>query len=84
MNMKDYVEKESVPGVLKNNYLLLLIFLAGLALRIYDLGTESIWFDEAVSIMVSKLGIIEQIKWNIDVNESNPPFYYLLLLLVFD
>ncbi|MEQ9618048.1 MAG: glycosyltransferase family 39 protein [Deltaproteobacteria bacterium] len=79
MSMKNYVEKESVLCALKNNYMLLLIFLAGLTLRIYDLGTESIWFDEAISIMVSKLGIIEQIKWNIAVNESNPPFYYLLL-----
>ncbi len=80
MNEKsNYIEKESVLALLKNNYLLLLIFFAGLVLRIYDLGTESVWYDEAVSIMVSKLGIMEQIKWNIAANESNPPFYYLLL-----
>ena len=79
MKKSDYSEKQSFKALITNNYLLLLIFLAGLVLRIYDLGTESIWFDEAVSIMISKLGIIEQIKWNIAVNESNPPFYYLLL-----
>lgn len=79
MNMKYGMGRESVQGLLKHNYLLLLIFLAGLALRIYDLGTESVWYDEAVSIIVSKLGIIDQIKWNIAANESNPPFNYLLL-----
>jgi len=29
--------------LIRNNYLILLIFLLGLFLRIYDLGSESIW-----------------------------------------
>lgn len=69
-------------NILKDNYLLLFIVLAGLALRIYDLGGESIWFDEVVSIDVSRLGFIEQIKWVADQSkEGNPPFYYMLLHL---
>lgn len=76
------IRQESLSGVLKNNYLLLLIFLVGLALRIYDLGTESIWFDEAVSIMVSKLGFMDQIEWLLTQSkEGNPPFYYMVLHL---
>ena len=67
---------------LKENYLLLLIVLAGLALRIYDLGGESVWFDEAVSIDVSRLGFVEQIKWVAGPSkETNPPFYYMVLHL---
>jgi uncharacterized membrane protein len=69
-------------NILKENYLILLIVLVGLALRLYDIGGESIWFDEAVSIDVSRLGFIEQIKWVDDQSkEGNPPFYYMLLHL---
>lgn len=68
--------------ILKENYLLLLIVLLGLALRIYDLGGESVWFDEAVSIDVSRLGFVEQIKWVAGPSkETNPPFYYMVLHL---
>ena len=68
--------------ILKDDYLLLLIVLLGLALRIYDLAGESVWFDEAVSIYVSKLDFIEQIKWVAGQSkEGNPPFYYMVLHL---
>jgi len=33
-----------------SNYLLILILLAGIVLRIYDLGAESLWYDEIGSI----------------------------------
>lgn len=63
-------------------YLLALIILVGLALRLYNLGQESVWFDEAVSIDVSKLGFIDQIRWVFNQSkEGNPPFYYMLLHL---
>ncbi len=71
--------KKSFLNIVKDNSLILLILLLGLLLRIYDLGTESVWYDEAISIAASKLGIIDQITWNIAQNESNPPFYYLVL-----
>jgi len=64
---------------LRDNYLLILIFLLGLGLRIYDLGAESIWYDEAVSIAVSKLSIFEQLKWNLTESDNNPPLYYAIL-----
>lgn len=68
--------------ILKDNYLLLLIVLLGLALRIYDLGGESLWFDEAMSVRVAWLGFAEQIKWIVGQGkEANPPFYYMLLHL---
>lgn len=62
--------------LIRNNYLLLLIFLLGLALRIYNLGAESIWYDEAISIAVAKLGLIDQISWSFLQNDNNPPLYY--------
>jgi uncharacterized membrane protein len=43
------------------------------------LGAESVWLDEAVSAEVAKLYIMEQIRWMMDMNDNNPPLYYLLL-----
>jgi uncharacterized membrane protein len=74
------MKKESVLGFLKDNYLIILIFIAGVLTRFYDLGGESVWYDEAVSIAVSKLGFADIIKWVFDnTAETNPPFYYLVL-----
>lgn len=65
---------------IKDNYLILLIFLLGLALRIYDLATESIWFDEAFSAAISNNDPfkIMEIVFNRGV-EGNPPLYYITL-----
>ncbi len=41
--------------LIKSNYQIFLIFLLGLDLRIYDLGGESLRFDEAASVLASKL-----------------------------
>lgn len=77
------MSERSLLHILKDNYLLLFIVLLGLALRVYDLGGESVWFDEAVSIDVSsRLGFVEQIKWVAGPSkETNPPFYYMVLHL---
>lgn len=77
MNYQVYHNRASV--FLRNNYLLILIFLLGLGLRVYNLGSESIWFDEAVSVAASKLGFLEQIRWSLDSSDNNPPLYYAFL-----
>lgn len=70
-------------GLLQNSvkkyYLLILVFIVGLCLRLYDLGTESIWYDESISIAVAKLGLIQQYKWSFLQNDNNPLFYYEFL-----
>lgn len=74
------MKKGSVLGFLNDNYLIILIFIAGVILRFYDLGGESVWYDEAVSIAVSKLGFADIVKWVFDnPAETNPPFYYMIL-----
>lgn len=70
---------DSSRAFIINNSILLAIFLLGLFLRIYDLGGESLWYDEAVSITASKLSLTEQIKWNLTQSDNNPPLYYALL-----
>lgn len=54
---------------------LLLIILLGSFLRIYGLGSESIWFDEAVSINVSQ----QSVALIIEKTELHPPLYYIIL-----
>ena len=74
------MKKGSVLGFLHDNYVIILIFIAGVILRFYDLGGESVWYDEAVSIAVSKLGFSDIVKWVFDnPAETNPPFYYMIL-----
>ena len=64
---------------IEENYLLLLIVLLGAVLRLYNLGGESIWLDEAVTSEVSKLSIRELMQWMIEQNDNNPPLYYMLM-----
>lgn len=79
MNRPINIKTELVKSSIKNHLLLLVIFLVGLALRLYDLGSESIWYDEAISIAVAKLGLIDQISWSYLQNDNNPLLYYELL-----
>jgi len=54
---------------------LLLIILLGSFLRIYSLGSESIWLDEAFSIDVSQ----QSVALIIEKVELHPPLYYIIL-----
>ena len=56
---------------------LLAILLIGYFLRVYDLSNESIWLDEAFSIVSAKLNL-SQIFFR---PETNPPLYYSILHL---
>jgi uncharacterized membrane protein len=56
---------------------LVMIVVTGLALRIFELGSESIWYDELWAIRIARmdpLGIIRA-----SLGDNNPPLYYLLL-----
>lgn len=76
------MKHQSFSTLLKENYLIILIVILGAALRFYGLGREGIWYDEAISISVSKLGFKDIIGWVFDNKaETNPPFYYMLLSL---
>lgn len=72
--MKLYLTKQ-----ISSNYLIILIFLLGLCLRIYGIGSESLWLDEAYSERISHLSPVDIVKAIIDEHENNPPFYYMLL-----
>ena len=59
-------------------FILLLILCIGLLLRIYDLGTESIWVDEGYSIRLSNLNVSQILELTM-VEDQHPPLYYIIL-----
>lgn len=63
--------------VKKRHTLLLLILLIGLALRLYRLGVDSLWYDETVSAFLAAEPVSELIGHT--ARDIHPPGYYLLL-----
>jgi 4-amino-4-deoxy-L-arabinose transferase-like glycosyltransferase len=58
--------------------LLLAITLAGGLLRVYEIGSKSLWIDEAWSVWVGRQPIPDILAWLVRVDQ-HPPLYYLLL-----
>lgn len=61
----------------RSSYILLAILFLGLFLRIYDLGTESLWGDEGFSILIANLDLLQVIKGTAE--EPHLPLYYVIL-----
>ncbi|MFQ6000960.1 MAG: glycosyltransferase family 39 protein [Anaerolineae bacterium] len=55
----------------------LLILLAGLALRLYRLGHESLWYDETVSVLLARKSLSALTAHT--AGDIHPPLYYYLL-----
>jgi len=56
---------------------LLLVLLSGALLRLYGLGDESIWLDEATSILLGQKDILSMVRAT--AQDIHPPLYYGLL-----
>jgi mannosyltransferase len=57
---------------------LLAIILLGSLLRIYDLGTESLWLDEATSVVWSQTSLVSVVQSSGTLH-NQPPLYFALL-----
>lgn len=57
----------------------LAILAIGAALRLYALGDEPFWLDEAHSANFTKLSLAELLSWSDPYDRGNPPGYILLL-----
>ncbi len=64
--------------ITKYGIALLGIVLAGAFLRVYHLGTQSIWVDEGWSIWISKM-TVPQIVQEVARADVHPPLYYFIL-----
>jgi hypothetical protein len=58
---------------------LALLTLAALALRLYMLSAQSLWYDEGVTAEVARRGIAELTRWTAD--DIQPPLYYYVVAL---
>jgi mannosyltransferase len=63
-----------IPGL---RILLLVITLLALALRLYRLGAQSLWYDEGVSVYLARMSLPQLTAWTAD--DIQPPLYYYLL-----
>jgi mannosyltransferase len=66
-----------VSCITLNQIILLVILLISFAVRLYQLGADSLWYDEAVSAFLAGQSIFELIAHT--SRDIHPPAYYLLL-----
>ena len=60
-------------------YALFVLVIFGLFLRLHDLGQESFWTDEIISLTHAEMTNIKDILWDVAVIELTPPGYFLIL-----
>ena len=64
----------------KTAVILLAIILAGLSMRIYDLGKESLWKDEAAVLYTAEKGSIAEVAESaVEMHRGHPPLNFVLL-----
>ena len=64
----------------KTQLWLLLIILAGLAIRLHNLTYHSLWFDEAISVSWARQSVARILEVGFTLEEDRlPPLYYLTL-----
>ncbi|MBN1435869.1 MAG: glycosyltransferase family 39 protein [Sedimentisphaerales bacterium] len=63
---------------MNNRILLILIIIAAALLRLYHLGTDSLWLDEGYSENMAQMPLVDMVKLVID-EDNHPPLYYALL-----
>ena len=73
--------EQACPGLDRHkgagDYLLALVVLGGGLLRFVGLGKESIWLDEATSIIIARMNLPSVVAWA--AGDIHPPLYYLTL-----
>ncbi len=60
----------------RQEFFLYCIILVGTALRLYQIGVQSLWFDELVSVTISRLNLYDALVIS---GSIDPPLYYFLL-----
>jgi len=52
-------------------------FLLGTVTRLWGIGAESLWLDEATSLLLARMDLAELVQWT--AQDIHPPLYYILL-----
>ena len=61
---------------IRNEWPLILVILAAIALRIYKIAAQPLWLDEIYAVQLSRQGFTAIIQNSL--KDPHPPFYYLL------
>ena len=69
--------KVASKRISKHGIALLTIFLLGALLRVYHLGAQSLWWDEAWSVWISELAVPQMVQAT--AQDVHPPLYYFIL-----
>ena len=67
----------TAPRLSKHHLALLALLALALALRVYRLDRQSLWYDEAVTAQVVQQGLGDLARWTAD--DIQPPLYYLVV-----
>ena len=65
--------------ITKYGLALLAIVLIGLFLRVYQLGTQSMCYDESSSVWIAKMSFLSQVVQATRSFELSPPLYFIIL-----
>jgi uncharacterized membrane protein len=57
--------------------LLILLIVAGFALRVLQLDVQSLWYDEGVTVTMAQRNLVELTLWT--ANDIQPPLYYYIV-----
>lgn len=69
--------KTRLGGVALSRVGLAAVLLLALGLRVYQLDTQSLWYDEAVTAQVASQGIRELTRWTAE--DIQPPLFYYVV-----
>ena len=58
---------------------ILLVVALGTVLRLYRIGAQPLWLDEASSLRFARLSLAQLWSWSSIVDPGNPPLYYSVL-----
>jgi predicted membrane-bound mannosyltransferase len=67
--------RHTILGLERGTWLLLAIILAGAALRLFRLGEQSVWFDEASRLVMASSDLSSFLRNA--AQDTQPPFFHL-------
>ena len=74
--MDEAKEEKTLQKEKMKKYIVPAIFVAALALRLFDLGAAQFWYDESFTALLSRLPFAQMIQAT--AGDTHPPLYYLI------
>jgi mannosyltransferase len=72
---------EAVENIIKDNIILLIIFLTGIFLRLYEIARKPLWLDEASTYFLTNQPDIQSV-WVAASNDHHAPLHFITVWLI--